>query len=557
MTAGDLPNMGVPEHLAARMSMAEQHEYLRAKLARRTPRRASRFSRRDVLAGGGLAAAGALGTAGLVIGSDRALGGGGGGAAGSAGPADGTAAPARSPLKVDGSLVAPFGRHLAFGADPRTRMRISWQVPFAVRNPYVRVGARPWELDQRVAAEVRELHTPSLTEDLPDVEQFYLHAALDGLRPGTTYYYGVGHDGFDPATAERLGTVGTFTTAPAGTDGRFVFTAFGDQGVGYDALANDQLILGQNPAFHLHAGDLCYADETGHGKKTDTYDARVWDQFLAQTESVASRVPWMVTTGNHDMEAWYSPDGYGGQSARWTLPDNGPDAEKAPGVYSFTYGNTGVVALDANDVSYEIPANRGVTDGAQTRWLERTLQRMRGEKGIDFVVVFFHHCAYSTSTHASDGGVRDAWVDLFERFKVDLVINGHNHVYERTDPVRGGEPTRKLAVGETTDPGKDGTVYVTAGGGGKKLYDFPVPDSYEGHEEERESVSTFHWTEDKERNPDRVAWSRVRYTGFSFLAVESRPGSGPGARPSLSVTALAASGKRIDHFVVEREGKGD
>jgi hypothetical protein len=55
-----------------------------------------------------------------------------------------------------------------------------------------------------------------------------------------------------------------------------VFTAFGDQGVSNaDALANDTLILGQNPAFHLHAGDICYADTNGHGKKSDGYDPTV------------------------------------------------------------------------------------------------------------------------------------------------------------------------------------------------------------------------------------------------------------------------------------------
>ncbi|NGO68386.1 metallophosphoesterase family protein [Streptomyces sp. SB3404] len=521
------------------MSMAEQHAYLRA-----------RFSRRGVLRGGGIAAAGALGAAGLVIGSDRALHGGQGGQAGPAADAGPSPGPhlVTSPARVDGALVAPFGRHLAFGADPRTRMRVSWQVPLPVRRPYVRIGTRPWELDRKVPAEVRELRTPSLADDLPEVEQRYLHAALDGLRPGTTYYYGVGHDGFDPTRAERLGTVGSFTTAPGGGGEPFVFTAFGDQGVSADALANDQLILGQNPAFHLHAGDICYADDTGHGEKSDTYDARVWDRFLAQTEPVASRVPWMVTTGNHDMEAWYSPNGYGGQSARWSLPDNGPDADGAPGVYSFVYGNVAVIALDANDVSYEIPANRGYTDGAQTRWLERTLRRARSAAEVDFVVVFFHHCAYSTSTHASDGGVRAEWVGLFDRHQVDLVINGHNHVYERTDPVRGGEPGRRLGIGGTTDPRKDGTVYVTAGGGGKKLYDFPVPDSYEGREADRDSVRSFRWEEGRERETERVEWSRVRFTGFSFLAAESRPGR----VPRLRVTALAESGRRVDHFTVER-----
>ncbi|MFF3496193.1 purple acid phosphatase family protein [Streptomyces sp. NPDC002795] len=521
-TAPDTPNVGIREQLARRLSMPEQHEYLRR-----------RFSRRRALTG----AAASVGGAALL---------GGGSATGAyAAPL----LPTRSAAQVDGSLVAPFGRHLAFGADPKTQMRISWQVPFAVKNPYLRVGSKPWELSRKIPAEARALHTPSLSKKLPEVEQLYLHAALDNLQPGTTYYYGVGHDGFDPADAERLGTLGTFRTAPAAPES-FVFTAFGDQGVSYDALANDQVILGQNPSFHLHAGDICYADSSGQGKESDTYDARVWDQFLAQTETVAKSVPWMVTTGNHDMEAWYSPNGYGGQSARWSLPDNGPDPSSAPGVYSFTYGSVGVIALDANDVSYEIPANKGYTDGKQTAWLDKRLGELRARDDIEFVVVFFHHCTYSTSTHASDGGVRDAWVPLFAKHQVDLVINGHNHVYERTDAIRGtgnGEVGKPVPVGASTDPTRDGIVYVTAGGAGKDLYGFGpgVKDSYEGNVHDRESIVTFHWTKSRLPDPDTVEWSRVRYTGFSFLAVEV-------AKGRMKVSALAETGERIDHFEVRR-----
>ncbi|MGW6359036.1 purple acid phosphatase family protein [Streptomyces sp. NPDC055092] len=522
------PNVGIPEQLARRLSMPEQHEYLRA-----------RFSRRRALTGtaasvGGLTLLG--GSASSVYAAPSAA-----------------AAPVRSAaVQVDGSLVAPFARHLAFGADPKTQMRISWQVPFAVRKPFIRVGLKPWDLSRKIEAEVRALHTPSLSKKLPAVEQHYLHAALDGLTPGTTYYYGVGHDGFDPASAERIATIGSFRTAPAKAE-KFVFTAFGDQGVSYDALANDQLILGQNPSFHLHAGDICYADSSGHGKESDTYDARVWDQFLAQTESVAKSVPWMVTTGNHDMEAWYSSNGYGGQSARWTLPDNGPDPRNAPGVYSFVYGNVGVVALDANDVSYEIPANKGYTDGKQTAWLAERLGELRARKDIDFVVVFFHHCAYSTSTHASDGGVRAAWLPLFAEHQVDLVINGHNHVYERTDAIKDGEVGKPVPVGASTDPTRDGIVYVTAGGAGKDLYGFGigVGDSYEDHVHDRESIVTFHWTKSRLPDPDTVEWSRVRYTGFSFLAVEAETG-GAGVTPTLKVSALAESGERIDYFEIRR-----
>jgi hypothetical protein len=515
----DTPDVGIPAPLARRMSMPEQHAYLR-----------SRLGRRRVLAGAAAAVAGAAllgdGATSPVFAAHRR------------GP---TAA-----AQVDGAVVAPFGRHLAFGADPRTRMRISWQVPFAVRRPFVRIGLGPGDLGPRIEAEPRALHTPALSARLPEVQQLYLHAALDGLTPGTTYYYGVGHDGFDPAARRNLGTLGTFRTAPA-TSAPFVFTAFGDQGVGHPALGNDRLILAQDPAFHLHAGDLCYADTTGHGKETDTYDARVWDRFMTQTETVARSVPWMVTTGNHDMEAWYSPNGYGGQHARWTLPDNGPDPREAPGVYSFTYGNVGVVALDANDVSYEIPANRGCTDGRQTAWLDRRLRELRARQDIEFVVVFFHHCAYSTSTHASDGGVRDAWVPLFDRHQVDLVINGHNHVYERTDALRGGEVGRPVPVGASVDPVRDGVVYVTAGGGGKDLYGFGpgVPDSHEGRVRDRDAVTTFRWTRSREPSPETVTWSRVRYTGHSFLAVEA-------AKGRLTVSALATGGRRVDHFEIRR-----
>ncbi|GAA0433416.1 metallophosphoesterase family protein [Streptomyces luteireticuli] len=527
----DTPRVGIPERLAERMTMPEQHEYLRTKLTRRGMLRA------------GAAGAGAVAGAGLL--------GGGPGTAAYAAPLSPTLITSPATTRVSGALVAPFGRHLAFGADPQTQMRISWQVPFAVRKPFVRVGLKPWDLGRRIDAEVRHLHTPALSKKLPSVDQYYLHAALDGLRPGTTYYYGVGHTGFDPAEAHNMGTIGTFRTAPA-RPGKFTFTAFGDQGVSYHALANDQVILGQNPAFHLHAGDICYADDSGAGKPDDVYDARVWDQFLAQTESVAKSVPWMVTTGNHDMEAWYSPNGYGGQSARWALPANGHDPRHAPGVYSFIYSNVGVVALDANDVSYEITANTGYTGGRQTAWLDRRLRELRARREIDFIVVFFHHCAYSTTnSHASDGGVRDTWLPLFEKHQVDLVINGHNHVYERTDAIRRGRVARKVPIGGTADSSRDGIVYVTAGGAGKSLYDFPAPDSYEGHVKDQESVPSYHWEKGRGKHRENVEWSRVRYTGYSFLAVECEPGR----HPRLRVTALAESGERIDHFDVVRPGR--
>ena len=79
----------------------------------------------------------------------------------------------------------------------------------------------------------------------------------------------------------------------------------------------------------------------------------------------------MVATGNHDTELFsapvaadhvtvanYEPLGYGGLTKRMDLPETGPSA--CPSVYSFRYGNVGVVSLDANELSWEIQGLLGL-----------------------------------------------------------------------------------------------------------------------------------------------------------------------------------------------------
>ena len=217
-------------------------------------------------------------------------------------------------------------------------------------------------------------------------------------------------------------------------------------------------IVAANPDFHVLAGDIAYADPSGAGQAADVRPVRrkltsgfdkfnpfVWDVYFGSIEASASTTPWMFATGNHDMEAAYPTHGYGGHLARLDFPGNGPAG--CPSVYSFVYGNVAVLSLDANDVSYEITANTGYSGGAQNRWVERTLAAYRADPNIDFIVCFFHHCAYSTTAaHASDGGVRTAWTALFDRYQVDLVLQGHNHVFERTDPIRANARRRSRAT---------------------------------------------------------------------------------------------------------------
>ena len=533
-----------------KMSVAEQHEWLQ-----------TQRSRRNILKGG-LVGAGAL-VAAPVLGTASA-------GASTRPKARNVARRAPSPLltrdRLPGSSVAPFGRHISYGADPTRQMNISWQVNAPVTNPFVRVGRSAHELDFRVDADLVSLTTPFVdvtpVDSVPlipptEVEQWYAHATLDWLTPGETYYYTVGHDGLDPRSARGI-QVNSFTV-PDKHPGSFRFTAFGDQGVTYDAVSTSQVVAGQNPAFHLHAGDVSYAESGGSGLLTDPYDPRIFDSWFAQIEGVAANIPWMVGIGNHEMEPWYPTNGYGGQLARFSFIGNAPSS--CPVSYSFRYGNVGFISLDANDVSYELQANLGYTGGAQTTWLGSTCAAMRSDPSIDFIVVFFHQCAYSTcNVHASDGGIDKYWAPVFDTYQVDLVINGHNHIYERTDPIRGGSATGEAPIGATIDTVKQGTTYATAGGAGKSLYGFgstssPVPDSYIGNVNDDESILTWQWEigsspANPGQNPITVAWSRVRYTGYGLLVVDSICGF---RQPKLKVSAVMEDGVTlIDEFSIVR-----
>src|SRR6266536_2318251 len=81
------------------------------------------------------------------------------------------------------------------------------------------------------------------------------------------------------------------TKAPAAPQ-EFVFTVFGDHGVGKISKANVELALAEKPAFHLILGDLSYAK----GKQ------KVWETWFEQLEPMSRAIPVMPALGNHEDE---------------------------------------------------------------------------------------------------------------------------------------------------------------------------------------------------------------------------------------------------------------
>jgi alkaline phosphatase D len=246
---------------------------------------------------------------------------------------------------------------------------------------------------------------------------------------------------------------------------------------------------------------------------------------------------------------WNGPYGYGHYLSKFLLPDNNVinwDGNRLRGnFYAFQVGTVLFISLDADDVIYQDGASAYLNSAAnaapettssgasipngtvtynrfytgdlkpeakddslvpdfshgrpnlQTLWLEEALARARRGKSVDMIVVFMHQCAMSTSApgNGSDLGIRQAWLPLFDKYEVDLVLSGHEHDYERTYPVRGYDAgkhgtvaspnpdqvkgaavdTRRPSVaasqpyahnGEEAWNTTEGTVYLVLGGGG-------------------------------------------------------------------------------------------
>ena len=210
----------------------------------------------------------------------------------------------------------------------------------------------------------------------------------------------------------------------------------------------------------------------------NVYERGEPERFAAQLDRPYSELrrsrPLWVSLGNHDVTAGHGPE----QLRHLGLPDQ-PYARTLPGAQ--------LLLLDSNRV-----------DQGQTDWLERQLSG----PGPRLRVVVFHHPVWSCSSHDSTEEIIQRWGPVLESHRVALVLNGHDHNYQRFSSPQG-------------------VTYVVTGGGGRSLY--PLDD--------RCPAGT----------PPRVAEARR----YHFTAVEVRG-------RSLVVTAVAEDDSVLDRVVIRR-----
>jgi len=266
----------------------------------------------------------------------------------------------------------------------------------------------------------------------------------------------------------------------------FNFVAAGDWGCKNEAKNTFTMMNRMEPELYLALGDYSYEPSLG-----------CWFNIV---ESAGSALK--VVVGNHDTEG----------SLLHVLMNKFNLAKQ---YYSFDHHNAHFLALSSELNSGE--------DIGQFKFAKEDLGKAKSNPNIDWIIVFFHRPFYSGSG-ADNAGMRDMYHSLFQKYGVDLVLNGHAHNYERSYPLRYNEASPGKPLIADHDQFRyvntTGTVFTIVGTGGESI-----------------------------QGVDKRPFLANIYEGFGCLNVQINGGS-------LSAEFYSPDGKTIDHFAIVKNHKG-
>ena len=214
---------------------------------------------------------------------------------------------------------------------------------------------------------------------------------------------------FFPASAQRLNNAGVKTapvklTLPV-KDGSVRFAVIGDTGSGTDKQRDVGKMMVQYRAAFPFEFVLMMGDNMYGGEAPADFQKKFAEPYKALLDN---KVKFYASLGNHDQSL---------QTNYENFNMNGKE------YYRFKKGNVAFYALNSNYM-----------DKKQVQWLESELSKDTSE----WKVCFFHHPPYSSAkAHGSDPQLREVVEPIFIKYGVNVVLTGHDHVYERIKPQKG------------------------------------------------------------------------------------------------------------------------
>lgn len=345
--------------------------------------------------------------------------------------------------QVDNSSITPERIILNLTAEPNTKVAVTWRTSDEVTNPLIQfaiaTGWREFEDSLTTIPASAQVYITDKSEKV-----FYYSGMIDGLELNKNYVYRVGSD---PVWSEW----NQFKTGKGGTE-PFKFVFFGDpQNENKDHVSRvfrEAFKTSPGADFWLFSGDLI----------SEPFDEE-YEEFFFAGDFMFRSLPIIMTPGNHDRKFLYE----NGKIVRnernkkvrlkevdelwkvsFTLPENGlPGFEETS--FHFDYQGVRFIMINTND---EEKLNE------QADWMEKLL----ADNQNHWTVVSFHHPIYSAGRDRDDDETRDAFMRLFDKYNVDLVLTGHDHAYARS---------YKLKNGVRVNDNEQGTVYVVSVAGPK------------------------------------------------------------------------------------------
>ena len=234
-------------------------------------------------------------------------------------------------------------------------------------------------------------------------------------------------------------TILSTTKSSKSIEGGFNFAAAGDWACTSKTKDTVKNIIAQNPELVLALGDLSYDN-----------GAKCWLKII---KPVAEKTK--IAIGNHEVESSKK------------LKDYMKAFNLEKQYYSFNYQNVHFIAL-STETSYD-------EGSKQYKFAEKDLEQYSNDKSIEWIVAFYHKQAYSSGGGLPDEkDFRESYHPLFDKYNVDLALQGHHHAYERFYPItfndkNDNKPTvsaKDKVKGSNVFQNPDGTIFLTVGTGG-------------------------------------------------------------------------------------------
>jgi hypothetical protein len=317
---------------------------------------------------------------------------------------------AKKEKQSDDPAFQPSTLFVTWQRDPTTTMTVQW------------VGTRGETADTSVSW--RKYHTgdwrTQATADKPypltDFRVF--RSELTGLSPGTDYEFRIG----------KHSPVYRFRTMPAKATNSFSFISGGDCGVNVHTVSNNIQAARQDPMFAIVGGDLGY----DNGQAVDISLAFLRNYCKHMIGRDGRLIPFLACIGNHEVVGGY-----------------GQPRSQAPFFYALfdgLYRETGYAALDFGDYLSLVLLDTDHTSpigGAQAAWLDKTLKERADHPNV---MIVNHVPAYPSfrnpnAENEKEGtgeGNRKHWVPLFQKYRVPVVLEHHDHTFKRTKPLVDG-----------------------------------------------------------------------------------------------------------------------